>query len=163
MKKRLLLIVALAIATISYSREIKWGGGLVLGSEISIDDDLDEEFGLGLNVKAEYVIDSKLSAVGGFTLYFPSEPKGVDLTAWQICADAHYKFIEKQEIEVYGIGGINLSYMDIDLNNSNIRLKGDGSELGLDLGVGTNINMFFGELKYDTAFDQIQFTFGLNF
>ncbi len=39
----------------------------------------------------------------------------------------------------------------------------DDSEIGLNLGVGANMNMFFGEVKYDTAFEQIALTGGVLF
>jgi opacity protein-like surface antigen len=163
MKKKLCLLIALCIATVTFSKEFRFGAGLVAGSELSIDDDGSQGFGLGLNLKGEYLIDENFSAVGGFTYYFPSVPNSIDLTLWQLCADMHYNFVSNNEIKLYGIGGLNYSYVDAEMKSSSLQIQADDSEVGLNLGAGVTISHFFGELKYDTAMEQFQFTFGLNF
>ncbi len=141
--------------------QLKYGGGLTLGTKVSLDDDLDEKMGFGLNIRADYAINDKFSIAPGFTFFFPSVPSGGDLTLWQLNADAHYNFAETGNMKIYGIGGLNYSYWKLEAESSN--WSEDDSEIGVDLGVGANMGILFGEVKYDTAFEQIGLTVGVLF
>ncbi len=142
------------ISTASFA-QFKFGGGLTLGSKVSIDDDLSEKMGIGLNIRGDYSFNDALSVSPGFTLFFPSAPGDVDITLWQLNADAHYNFYNADGISIYGLGGLNYRYAKVE--------DFDDSEIGLDLGVGANFNKFFGEIKYDTAFEQVALSVGIMF
>lgn len=162
MKKKIFLTLAFAALFASASfGQLKYGGGLTLGSKVSIDDDLDEKMGFGLNIRADYAVNDKFSIAPGFTFFFPSTPSGGDLTLWQLNADAHYNFAETGNAKIYGIGGLNYSYAKIEAG----AWSEDDSEIGVNLGVGANMGIFFGEIKYDTAIGdgQIALTVGVLF
>ena len=164
--KRLLFLVAMVatIATASNAQEWKFGGGLTLGTEMGIDDDGSRKMGFGLNLRADCAFNEKFSVAPGFTYFFPSTPEGFDLSAWQICADAHYIFLGEENFSLYGIGGLNYSYAKTEFDFLGVPVEDDNSEIGIDLGAGANFgSMFFGELKYDTAFEQVAITVGVLF
>lgn len=164
MKRFLLFAVALCFATV-VSAQFKVGGGLTLGTKSGgIDDDGDEKLGIGLNIRGEYAFDENWSIAPGFTYFFASAPSDVDITYWQLNADAHYKFHAEGDIGIYALGGLNYSYAEIDWGGNEFwDGSSDDSEIGLNLGVGANMQQFYGELKYDTAFEQIALSVGILF
>jgi opacity protein-like surface antigen len=164
MKKKIFLTLAFAALFASASfGQLKFGGGLTLGSKVGIDDDGDEKMGFGLNIRADYAINDKFSIAPGFTYFFPSTPSGYDLTMWQLNADAHYNFAETGNTKIYGIGGLNYSYIKAEFDWGFGEVSADDSEIGVDLGVGANMGILFGEVKYDTAYEQIGLTVGVLF
>ncbi len=164
MKKSLLMILVLVvIGTTSSFSQWQFGGGLSLGTEASGDGGL----GFGINARADYAIDEQWSIAPNFTLWFPSV-EGGSVTMWQLNADGHYGFAGTETMNFYGIGGLNYSYMKWEFDGADFGVPGysgsvDDSKIGLNLGVGANMDMFFGELKYDTAFEQIAITVGVLF
>ncbi len=161
MKKSLLMILVLVvIGTTSAFSQWQFGGGLSLGTESSGDGGL----GFGLNARADYAIDEQWSIAPNFTLWFPSSDYG-SVTMWQLNADAHYVFAATETMNFYGIGGLNYSYIKFKFDESDFFGNDsiDDSEIGLNLGAGAKMDMFFGELKYDTAFEQIAITVGVLF
>jgi len=166
MKKILFVIVIMTmVSTVSFAQNenIHYGGGLTLGTDWSIDGGM----GVGLNLRGEYEINEDWSITPGFTFVFPSSKADYKLTQWQLNADAHYYFHEEGEFKIYGLAGLNYSHAKLkyDGNNSDYVIFGDinDSEVGIDLGAGANYDMFFGELKYDTAFEQLAITVGVRF
>jgi opacity protein-like surface antigen len=168
MKKSLLMIMILAVVgTTSAFSQWQFGGGLSLGTESSGDGEL----GFGINARADYAINEQWSVAPNFTFWFPSV-EGASVTMWQLNADAHYHFASNETMGFYGIGGLNYSYIkweydydgaDYDIPGFSMSGSVDDNEIGLNLGVGANMDMFFGELKYDTAFEQIAITVGVLF
>ncbi len=159
MKKLLLVAVIVLFATVS-NAQFKYGGGLTLGTQMSAD----AGTGIGLNVRGDYTIDDNWSISPGFTFVFPSSNALLDYSAWQLNADAHYNFHETDGFQIYGLAGLNYTNVKFDVNLGGLASVGgsDGS-VGLDLGAGANFGMFFGELKYDTAFEQLGITVGVLF
>ncbi|WP_075591060.1 outer membrane beta-barrel protein [Labilibacter marinus] len=156
--KKLLFVVALiaAVVTTSNAQGWKYGGGLTLGTEVSIDDDLSGKLGFGLNLRGDYSFNEKWSIAPGFTFFFPSAPGDLKYTLWQLNTDAHYNFLSEETYSLYGLGGLNYTYAKVE--------DFDDSEVGLNIGAGINFgSKFFGELKYDTAFDQLGITVGVLF
>jgi opacity protein-like surface antigen len=142
MKKTFLIIAFAVIAGTAFSQEIKFGVGAALGGNTDF----------GVHARALYELQDKIDIVGGFTLSFPT-----GITAWQISADAHYKFAEEGDFIFYGLAGFNYSHTKIK------GLAGNG-KLGFDIGAGTEYKKFFGELKLDTGFgEQVALTIGMYF
>jgi opacity protein-like surface antigen len=165
MKRLMLFAVALLFAT-AVSAQFKVGGGLTIGTKSGgISDDGDEKLGIGINVRGDYAFDESWSIAPGFTYFFASAPSEVDITYWQLNADAHYQFSSEGDMGIYALGGLNYSYFKIDWGAGNEYWDGsaDDSEIGLNLGVGANMQQFYGELKYDTAFEQVALSAGIYF
>lgn len=164
MKKICLFALVLFMATAA-SAQFKVGGGLTIGTEAGgIDDDGDEKIGIGLNLRGDYAFNESWSVAPGFTFFFPSAPDGVDITFWQLNADAHYNFGAEGDFGFYALGGLNYSYVKIDWgNNEYWGGSSDDSEIGLNLGAGATMQQFYGELKYDTAFEQLALSVGIMF
>ncbi|MFO8002105.1 MAG: outer membrane beta-barrel protein [Marinilabilia sp.] len=168
MKKFMLFAVAMLLA-ISASAQFQVGGGLTIGTKAGgYDDDGDEKLGIGVNLRGDYGINESWSVAPGFTFFFPSGPEGVDVTYWQLNADAHYHFHEEEGMGIYALGGLNYSYVKIESDYDggefgSFSFSADDSEIGLNLGIGTSMAPFYGELKYDTAFEQIALSAGIMF
>lgn len=166
MNKKIFLLVAFVALFASASfGQFKYGGGLTLGTKIGVDDTGDDKMGIGLNIRGDYAFNDKFSIAPGFTYFFPSVPSGIDLTLWQLNADAHYTFANAGSAAIYGIGGLNYSYEKVELQGWG---EDDDNEIGLDLGVGANFGKFFGEIKYDSSMandldGQIALTVGILF
>jgi hypothetical protein len=178
--RKLVTLTALIIITATTFGQYKVGGGLTLGTEIDF----------GLNLRGDYEINENITVAPGFTLFFPDSPEGTKVTNWQLGADVHYYFHEMDDFKFYGIhyyfhemddfkfygiGGLNYSYKKIKTDaytytdpffGTKITYPettvSDG-EIGLDLGGGANYKQFFGELKYDTGFDQLTISVGMYF
>jgi len=173
MKKLLVLVALMAMVSTASFAQFKFGGGITLGSKMGLNDSGEEKMGIGINVRGDYSFSEKFSVAPGFTYFFPSAPEGFDLSAWQLNADAHYKFYEADAFSLYGIGGLNYSHMKtkFDMGDEMNDLMGafgvdtevSDNEIGIDLGAGINFGQFYGELKYDTAFEQLGISVGILF
>lgn len=153
----MLLVAILALVSSSSFAQLKYGGGLSIGTKAGgISDDLDEKLGIGINARIDYAFNEKFSIAPNFTFWFPSAPGDAKITYWQLNADVHYTFSGDEAMSFYGIGGLNYSYAKIE--------DYDDNEIGLNLGAGALLKeKFFGELKYDTAFEQLALTVGILF
>ena len=167
--KKLFLALALfvAISSTSFAQGWKVGGGLTLGTNASAGGDL----GFGINPRGEYSFNELFSIAPGFTYYFPSSVAGLDLSLWQINGDVHYVFLPEDGFSLYGIGGLSYNHWSYKYDE---KYWGDDwgiggrsastSKIGLNLGAGINFgSMFYGELKYDTAFEQLGISVGVMF
>jgi opacity protein-like surface antigen len=160
-------IVAMLLVGQEVSAQMKLGGSLVLGTKLSIDDDLSEGAAFGIGVKGLYELNESFSIAPGFTYFFPSSPKGIDLTEYVLDVDAHYNFVKEETLKVYGIGGLNYSYVDASIDFGEFgTFSGSDSKLGLNFGVGARTGgdmQFFGDLKYNTAYENINLAVGVLF
>jgi len=160
-------ILAMIFVVQEVNAQMKLGGGLVLGTDLSIDDDLSEGVAFGLGVKGLYEINETFSIAPGFTYFFPSSPSGMDLTHYVLDVDAQYNFVSEEAFMVYAIGGLNYSYSDVSFDLGEFgNISGSDSKVGLNLGAGARTTgdvQFFGDLKYNTAFENINFAVGVLF
>ncbi len=137
--------------------------GVGLGTKASIDDDYSVKAGFGINPRININISENLSLVPGFLYFFPDPPSRViDVSYGQLNFDIHYNFSE--ETSFYVIAGLNLSYGEATGEIVGIEIAVEDDEIGANLGVGIKSSEFpiFGEIKYDTAFDQITFSLGIS-
>ncbi|SMO60075.1 Outer membrane protein beta-barrel domain-containing protein [Saccharicrinis carchari] len=166
MKKLFLTVAVLfAISTTTFAQGWKVGGGLTLGTAVGVDDDGSDKLGFGLNARGDYAFSEKFSVAPGFTLFFPGSPDGADVSKWQLNADAHYSFLEEEAFGLYGIGGLNYSHIKIEADAGPWgKYSASDGEIGINLGAGITFgSMFYGELKYDTAFEQLGISVGVLF
>jgi opacity protein-like surface antigen len=135
-----LLSAALALDSAPASAEgISAGGGFVYGTEI-------EELGIQLNGYYDLgdVVEN-LRVGGDFTYFFA--PEG--LTYWTLNANGHYIFLRPDALMVYGLAGLNLSHVSIDLGF----VTASDDEIGLNLGAGLEYSVveqlgLYAEIKY---------------
>jgi hypothetical protein len=170
MKKKILFvfaIVAMLLVGQEVSAQMKLGGNLVLGTKLSIDDDGSETAAFGIGVKGLYEFNESFSIAPGFTYFFPSAPDGLDLTVYVLDVDAHYNFVKEETLKVYAIGGLNYSYIDVSLDLGEFgNIDGSDSKVGLNLGIGARTGgdiQFFGDLKYNSAYENINLAVGVLF
>lgn len=163
MKKGLLLAVLITVLSVAtYSQGIIYGGGLALGTEVGINDDISEGMALGLNVHGGYGFTEKIAVLGNFNYFFPSGTDTYDLMIWQAAADVHYKFLGSDNLGIYALGGLNLSY-EKRMPTTNATYQSTIIAMGFEIGAGVDFSIFFAELKYDTGFDQVQLSGGVRF
>lgn len=163
MKKFLLIAVVFLFAS-TVSAQFRVGAGLTIGSQAAADEN-GEKVGLGLTLKGDYFLDEQWAISPDFTFFLPSGGNLGDFTLWQLNANAHYYFSESDQFKFYGLGGLNYSYWkwDYESDYDDVFGEWDDSEIGLNLGVGANMQQFFGEVKYDTAFEQVALSAGIYF
>lgn len=165
--KKLFFVVIVAFLSLSASAQFKVGGGLAIGTQAGFDEG-GNKLGLGIDVKGDYAFNETWSLSPDFIFFFPGSPEGIDVTFWQLNANAHYNFHEADGFNFYGLAGLNYSQMkvelDLGLGEYGIgNFSSSAGEIGLNLGAGATYNQFFGELKYDTAFEQITISVGVLF
>lgn len=163
MKKLLVFAVLVIVGSTASFAQFKYGGGLTLGTEMSVEEDM----GVGLNFRGDYCFNDQWSLAPGFTFAFPSSNGGLKYSAWQLNADVHYHFYETEGFGFYGLGGLNYTHEKIKIDGNtpfgSFLVSASDDNLGLDIGGGVNYKMFFGELKYDSAFEQLAITVGVLF
>ncbi|TCO07916.1 outer membrane beta-barrel protein [Natronoflexus pectinivorans] len=139
MRKKILFVLALVvIGTATSFGQWRFGGGLSLGTEADAGD-----LGFGLSPRADYTINENFRVASNFTYWFVDS----DYTSWALNGDVHYTFAGDEELNFYGLAGLNYS----KLSSSFGGLSVSSSEIGLNLGAGANMGMFFGEIKYETT------------
>ncbi|SDI08527.1 outer membrane protein [Winogradskyella thalassocola] len=151
--KKINLIIATTLFSITFSigafaqTETKIGALIGYGTEI-------ENIGIGAN--AEFPIMEKLTISPSFIYYLPKDESGIKINWFEVNANANYYFLDEENIDVYGIAGLNYSSIKVKYENS-FGLGGDFSSsdgrIGLNLGAGANFNIGssitpFAELKY---------------
>ncbi len=166
MKKSMLLLVLALMATV-VSAQFKVGGGLVLGTKAGYDES-GTKLGVGISVRGDYAFNDQWSVAPDFTFFFPGSPEGIDVTFWQLNGNAHYHFYKLDDVGIYALGGLNYSSIKVDYNfdfgeYGDFSGSASDGEIGLNLGGGASYNNFFGEIKYDTAFEQIAISVGILF
>lgn len=177
MKKLLttgLLIIGLVLAFstngFAQTDELEIGGGLVLSTgalnDFASNSSVDNTF--GLKIDGAYAFDEQWRGAADFTFYFPEKESGVKVTVWELNFNAHYLITEENDLKIYGLGGLNITNVDIDIDGSTA--GNSESEFGLNLGGGLQYPVdfadVFGELKFAGIggdADQLVFTAGLRF
>lgn len=184
--KRVLFIFLIGLLTTTVSAQFKFGGGVTMGSKTGIDDDGSEKMGFGVNVRGEFSLLNKLAITPGFTYFFPSAPDGYDLSIWQANADVHYTLVGSPgPVRLYALGGLNYTQVktEIDLGDTDsyedtmgefADFFGDAfsevanyddtdTDLGVNVGAGVALSKLYGEVKYDTALEQVALSVGILF
>ncbi|MCT4603814.1 MAG: outer membrane beta-barrel protein [Marinifilum sp.] len=160
-------IIFCCSVTFAQFSETQFAGGSTIGSQMGVDDTGQSVVGFGVNVRGLYAIDTKFSASGGITYFFPSMPENQSLVAWQINADGQYELYSNKKLKAYALGGLNYSIFKIKyegMQNTLVNEEISNNKVGLDLGAGTKLDFGgFAEVKYDTAYEQLALTIGYYF
>lgn len=174
------MIVAVMAFVASASAQFKFGGGVTMGTKMGMNDSFEDKAGFGINVRGVFDISEKFKVSPGITYFFPGAPDGYDLKAWQLNADAQYHFYSNESVSIYGLGGLNYSHSKVKVDvgdffedvlgedlGSMFGAAGSAEDsegkIGIDLGAGINFGKFYGEVKYDTAFEQVALSVGILF
>ena len=129
--------------------DIKLGVGLAFGSGVGfagLDNDL------GIRVDGYYAVTPEIRAGADFTFYFPKSEGNVDLTVWELNFNGNYIFLDEDGLLAYGIAGINITGVTVDIPSQNIggfQVGGGSSsesEFGLNLGAGLEYALDFADL-----------------
>ena len=110
---------------------------------------------MGLQVNGNYVYDENIRFAADFTYFFPRD-LGLDITANLVALNllGHYLLINQEAFLVYGLGGLNLAFSNVD--NLNIPgVETTDTDLGLNLGGGVEVFQSFGRI-----FAEFTFTIG---
>jgi len=119
------------------SAQISVGGGLWFASDIS---------SVGISANGKYAIDEDWSAAASFTYFLEK-----DYVKWSMLDfDANYNITEIENIgSLYGIGGLAVTLWSVDFDGGTYDLgeygsydldfDDSGSDIGLNLGLGLNI------------------------
>lgn len=153
--KRLLLIISMVfIASVSFAQSGKWAAGVTLGygSDISKP---------SIGVKALYDISDHFTVAPSFNYYFQKKEEGVKLNAWDINADLHWNVLNKDNFKLYPLAGITYLHYKASANISNGESFSDSS-FGANLGIGTQVELggnwaVSAEVKYQILDDGSQF------
>jgi hypothetical protein len=148
--------------TLIYSQDFSIGGGLTLGTETSINNDLSGKSAFGINARGLCKINNKWGVTSGFSYFFSQAPEPLQLTTYLFNFDGMYSFVKNDVIDFYGLVGFNIGYAEV--KNKQNGLCADDTKIGLGLGLGliTKRGIFF-EVKADGVYDQAQLTLGYLF
>ncbi|MCK4677856.1 MAG: outer membrane beta-barrel protein [Bacteroidales bacterium] len=145
MKKGLLLFLFIVFFSglsvgQSWTKELKKrshiGGGIAFGSDI---------VSLGINVLWTYKVQEELRITPNFTYFFPNKTEFTvsDQTRylWELNVDANYLIpFEHDNVNIYVIGGLNLSRLITKRESKNQDITPDSREsklyYGINIGVG---------------------------
>jgi len=162
MKKLILLSIISFGLLINANAQFKVGGGLTMATKMGIDDNGDDKMGFGVQLRAYKGFSESMGVAGGFTYFFPSAPEGITLKAMEVFADFHYNFITNETMDVYGLAGLSYAYAKVEVDGFG---EADDSKIGLNIGAGMTYKTgsldIFGELKYNTAFENIMISAGV--
>ncbi len=161
--KKLLFSFAILLISTSIFSQFKVGGGVTFGNRISNNQDI----GAGLNIRCNYSFNPKLTLSTGYTYVIPSTIGGTRYTSWQINSDLHYNFLSKDNFKLYGLAGINYTQEknSTSFTNGSIlsTMNSSTGKAGLNVGIGANFKKYFGEVKYDSSYNQVALTLGIFF
>lgn len=144
--KKLILVTGLVVLVAAFATPAYAQISTRVGPMISFTSgDVDET---GIGVVGEFGVGQKFSIAPQFLLYFP----GDDFSFFELNINGNYYFFNQDVFELYGLGGLNFARWSYD------GPAGDdsGSELGLNLGIGSNFQ--FG--KNFVPFAEFRFTIG---
>lgn len=141
MKKIILFMLALVLSANVFAQDfditkLRAGGGLVYATDIG---------NIGINLNAAYSITEEWEGAFAYSHIFRK-----DYTSFNIIdLDGHYIFHELDEkLSFYGIGGLGFTFwntkvpsMDLEWGVSTPEITSSGTEIGLNLGIGTNYKL----------------------
>lgn len=157
MKHFVLTLTLVTILAFTAQSQTRLGVGLGWGSEI-------EELGFGIN--GEFFVNEKISINPGFIFFLVDDGPFDKQNFWAFNANANYYFAQEGTVAFYGIGGLNLSTYSYKWNDNE---KDSNTELGINLGIGSNFDLGgsvlpYAELKYVLGdYDQLVLFFGAKF
>lgn len=176
MKKTSLILLMVALFSISAQAQFtKVGAGLVYGSGFGFNGHEEDSHRIGnpaLKFQAIYEVNLPVHFSPGLTLFMPRVTKEFEYkyvtSAFLLDLDAHYVFNSLDRFEIYGLGGLNITYTRLKFDSEffDAEVNSD-NKLGLNLGIGSYMKFseqldFYGEIKYIlSGYDQLVITAGV--
>ena len=154
------LLFSVFFALPNANAQIQLGGGLIFGTGISK---------LGLNLRGTYEINEKILAAPGVNFFFKDKIlSDVSASYFSVDLDGRYQLVTiDDDIHVYPVAGLNFFNVKIDGSTTGIRVREDGLTVGLNLGLGAQIETltslsYFGEFRVTVGgIDQSTITAGV--
>lgn len=141
MKKVVFFVFALVLSANVFAQQfdatkLRAGAGLVYATEIG---------NVGINLNGVYTLTDEWEASLGFSHIFEKDYLRYNV----LDLDAHYIFFNQNEkMNVYGLAGLGLTFwkanipaMDFGYGISTPEMSDNGTEVGLNLGVGMNYKL----------------------
>lgn len=158
----LLLFGFLALAPNRAQAQFVAGGGLAIGTE-------DVFGGIGIQANGYYSLpgEQPIRVGGDVTIFFP----GDNVDFFTVNLNGHYLFYDEDGLSAYGIAGLNIATLSVDLGIGEFFGVDDtvsDTEVGLNIGGGVEYDVefgfLFGEIKFVVSnADQLVLTGGLRF
>lgn len=130
------VITIIAIGSTSlFAQEgkITVGPGLAYGTDIET---------LGIKVDGYYAINEEFRAGLDLTYFLPESNGGADVNYFGFNINGHYIFYREDKLTAYGLAGINILRVNVDVGG----FSSSDSETGLNLGAGVESAQSFGDL-----------------
>ncbi len=149
MKTNIVLALALVLSVNVSAQQfdltkLRTGAGLSYASEIN---------NIGVNLNGSYSITDEWEGALGFTHIFRKDYQSYNILDF----DAHYIFHQQNEqLNFYGIGGLGFTFWNVNVPSRTVTenvpyageisvevpgFKDNGSEIGLNLGIGANYKL----------------------
>ena len=134
--------------SVSAQEETRIGALLAYGTEI-------ENLGIGAN--AEFPVMEKMTISPSLIYYLPKDEMGIKINWFEVNGNVNYYFVDEDNIDVYGIAGLNYSSVKVKYDGADLgfggNFSGSDGRFGLNLGGGANFDIGggitpFAELKY---------------
>lgn len=147
MRKITLSIVIILGLTYSAKAQTKAGVHLGYGTEI-------ERPLIGIN--AEFNITDKITVAPDFTYYLTKNYAYIKTSMWELNANGHYYFLDKDTFKVFGLAGLNYTSIKVTSDFNSIWLSevsATDSKIGFNIGGGATYTLSnkieaFSTLKY---------------
>lgn len=131
------LLVALMCFVVGGATVLAQDDDILVGVGLGYGGDVEE---LGISVHGAMALSEKLSVAADFRYFLVEDP----LTFWALNANVHYLVLENSSVDVFVLGGLNYSTMDIgdiDLGVFGTVSGASSSEIGINLGAGANVSL----------------------
>ncbi len=132
-------------------------GQVLLGAHGNWSDDFD--FGVGARAWVGLPTGPSLpmAVYGQFDWFFPDEAEGVSLTYYEVNVNLAFLFpIRNPTVSPYAAAGLNVARFERDVDDVlGAPLSGSSTEVGLNVAVGTNLNLGnvtpYGEARFEIS------------
>lgn len=137
--KKFFLVIAMFIASVAtFAQDNKWGIGLNIGYGT----DISKPF---LGVKGHYDMTEAFTVAASLNHYFKDtvEEMGieVDLKCWDINADVHWNVLRREMVKLYPLVGLTYLQAKASVEESGVSISESDGKFGVNIGVGTQINL----------------------
>ncbi len=136
--------------------QIRVDAGFAYGTDVN---------NLGIGFGSEIFVKENIAVSPGVIIYFEDAGIFDNRSWWEINANGHYYFADEENIEFYGLAGLNIATRSIELGEA----RDSDTEVGFNLGIGANYQwkeqlLPFVSFKYIAGtLDQAVFSFGMRF
>jgi len=164
MKKLLLVVLVMVMASATaFSQDIYFGIGGAAGTKSGINDQLEAKVNFGAHARAFIDFSENLGFVGGLTYFMPTKvtilSNEVKMNYMQLNADVLYYLQNDEDVQVYGIGGMNYGMAKV----TTAGIEATANAFNWEAGAGAKMGKVFIEAKYDSGEKQIIALIGIYF